>query len=297
MSRIAVTGASGFVGRALVRAQEALGNEVLEVVRRQAAGPDEVSWDPATGAIDHDRLAGIDAFVHLAGANVAAGRWTAARKRAIHESRGPATLRLCRSLAEASRPPVFLCASAIGLYGDRGDEELTEESPAGSGFLAEVVREWEAASEPLTEAGSRVARMRIGMVLGNGGALAKMRTPFRLGLGGRLGSGRQYISWIALADLVGIVQFLIEREDLSGAFLCTAPEPTTNAEFTKALGRVLRRPTLFPAPAFALRLLLGDLAEELLLGSQRCLPTRLAEAGYQYRYPALAAALAAAFEE
>ena len=297
MTTIAVTGASGFVGSALVRAQRALGNEVLRVVRGSRTAEDEAAWDPPTGEIDRDRFAQVDTVVHLAGANVAAGRWTSRRRRAIGDSRGPTTLRLCRALAGLPTPPTFICASAIGIYGDRGDEELTELSAPGGGFLADVAREWEAAAQPLADAGARVAHLRIGLVLGDGGALAKMSRPFRLGLGGRLGNGRQYVSWIALEDLTAIVQFLIERDDARGVFNCTAPEPVTNARFTTALGRLLRRPTVLPAPALALRLLLGAMADELLLASQRVRPARLLEHGFEFRLPDLDNALAAAWPD
>lgn len=294
MAVVAITGASGFVGTALAPALRAAGHEVRRVVRHPTAGPGQLRWDPDSGAIDPGAWAEVDVLVHLAGANIAAGRWTAARRRQIADSRGPATLRLCRTLAGLPRPPVLLGASAVGIYGDRGSEELTDVSAPGKGWLADVAREWEAGAKPLAAAGARVAHLRIGMVLGPGGALAKMRTPFRLGLGGRLGSGRQFVSWIALEDLVGVVLFLLARQDGRGPFCCTAPGPVTNADFTRALGRALHRPAVLPVPAPALRLLLGAMADEVLLASQRVLPARLLELGYRFRRPALEDALRAA---
>lgn len=290
MSVVAITGASGFVGRALTAHLRAGGHEVLRFVRGTPRTADELAWNPGTGAIDRAATR-VAAVVHLAGENIAAGRWTARRMRAIADSRGPATQRLACSLADLPHPPTLISASAVGYYGDRGDEPLDERSPAGQGFLADVTTAWERAAEPLRGAGARVVHLRIGLVLGPGGALAKMLPAFRLGLGGRLGSGRQYCSWIALADLCRIAELALQRTDLSGPLLCVAPTPVTNREFTATLGRVLRRPTLLAVPAFALRALFGGLADAALLSSQRATPRRLLELGYAFAHPDLEGAL------
>jgi uncharacterized protein (TIGR01777 family) len=296
MLSYAITGASGFVGSALVQRLRRDGHTVLRLVRGTATAGDTAAWDPATGAVDADRLAGIDAVVHLAGENVAGGRWTGSRMQRIHDSRIVGTANLCRALAALpQRPKVLVCASAIGFYGDRGDTELDERSAPGGGFLADVVRGWETATAAALHAGIRVVSLRIGLVLGpGGGALAKMLLPFRLGLGGRLGSGHQYVSWIALDDLVAAITFAAAHAGLAGAINATAPQPVTNREFTKALGRALHRPAVMPVPAFALRLLLGRFADEVLLSSQRVLPKRLLDAGFAFAQPQLAGALTAA---
>ncbi|MBM4061776.1 MAG: TIGR01777 family protein [Planctomycetes bacterium] len=287
--RIAITGASGFVGSATAAALAHEGHEVVRLVRGRAAGPGAASWDPATGAIDAAALGPIDAAVHLAGENVAAGGWSARRRAAIHESRGPATARLCASLAGLPhRPRVLVSASATGIYGDRGDELLDERSAPGRGFLAEVARAWEQGTEPAAAAGVRVVNLRIGMVLDpSGGALARLLLPFRLGLGGRLGRGRQWLGWIARQDLVAVIRTALADERLRGPVLAVAPEPVTNREFTQALARALRRPAWLPVPAFALRLLFGRMADELLLASQRAVPARLLETGFCFAAPAL----------
>ncbi len=291
--RIAITGASGFVGRTLARELAAAGHTVVPLVRAADPAPGACRWDPATGELDVRALGAPDAVVHLAGENVAGGRWSAARKQRIRASRGPATAALGAALLRLATPPgVLVSASAIGIYGDRGDEELDESSPAGRGFLGDVAREWEAATHPLRDAGVRVVNLRIGMVLEpSGGALAKMLPPFRLGLGGPLGSGMQWMSWITRSDLVAAIGLLLTNASLSGPVLAVAPNPVTNREFTQALGRVLRRPTFLPAPAFALRLLLGEMADALLLSSQRCLPRRLLGAGFRFADPQLEPAL------
>jgi uncharacterized protein (TIGR01777 family) len=292
--RIAVSGASGLVGSAFTCFMGAGGHQVDRLVRRPPrAGRREIHWDPAGGKIDRERLEGLDGLVHLAGENIASGRWSERKKRAIRDSRVDGTRHLCETLAKLSQPPrVLICASAIGYYGDRGEEELTESSPPGSGFLADVCREWESATEPASGAGIRVVNLRIGVVLsGRGGALKRMLAPFRLGLGGRLGNGRQFVSWISLDDLIGAIRFALVREDLRGPVNATAPEPVTNAELTRRLAAVLRRPAVFPAPAFALRLLLGEMGEALLLGSSRILPRRLEEAGFEFVHRDLESAL------
>jgi uncharacterized protein len=292
MATIAITGASGFVGTALRQRLMALGHDVRRFVRNDAATSDAIAWDPQTGRIDMAKARALDAIVHLAGENVAGGRWTAARKRAIRESRGPATEKLCRALAQLDKPPVLLSASATGLYGDRGDEALDERSAAGQGFLAEVATEWERGTEPLVQRGARVCLLRIGMVLGkDGGALKKMLPPFRMGLGGPIGSGKQWTSWIALDDLCAVIAFLLQNDAAKGPYLCVSPKPVTNRDFAKALGRVVHRPALLPAPAFALRLMFGEMADAVLLSSQRAMPRRLLEAGFRFEHEDLDDAL------
>ncbi|MBI2491181.1 MAG: TIGR01777 family protein [Candidatus Rokubacteria bacterium] len=295
---VAVTGSSGLVGSALLPELAARGHQALRVVRPQssAGGADTIRWDPAAGALDAAVLGGVEAVVHLAGASVAAGRWTLERKRRILESRTLPTRLLAETCARLPRPPrVLVSASATGYYGDRGDETLTEASAPGSGFLAEVCRAWEAATEPAAARGVRVVSLRIGIALSSrGGALAKMLPPFRLGLGGPIGSGRQWTSWIALDDLIGAILHSLTTESLRGPVNAVAPHPVTNREFSRALGRVLRRPALLPLPAFAARLLLGEMADELLLASARVLPARLVASGYAFEYPELPAALRAA---
>lgn len=294
--RIAISGASGFVGRALIAHLERSGHEVLRLVRGSASEPHGVRWQPDTGELDGRALGAVDAVVHLAGENVAGGRWTPARRAAIAASRGPTTERLARSLARLPVPPrTLISASATGIYGDCGDARLDERTPPGRGFLAEVAQAWEAATQPAASAGIRVVHLRIGMVLDqSGGALARMLLPFRLGLGGRLGSGQQWVSWIHRQDLVAAIAFLLGQESLRGPVLAVAPEPVTNREFTRALGRALRRPAVLPVPAFALRLLFGAMADELLLSSQRATPRALLTAGFQFAHPNLAEAFAAA---
>ena len=292
--RVAVSGSTGLVGSQVVASLSAAGHEVVRLVRRPPApGEKVVRWNPEKGEIDAAGLGGLDAVVHLAGENIASGRWTAARKAAIRDSRVNATRLLCETLAGLARPPkTLVCASAIGYYGDRGADVLTEESPPGTGYLAEVCREWEAASEPAARKGIRVVVLRIGVVLSaKGGALSRMLSPFRAGLGGVIGSGRQYVSWIALDDLVGIVLHALHSGELRGPVNAVAPVPVTNRELTEALGKVLSRPTLLPVPAFALRLAVGEMADALLLASTRVAPRRLEETGYRFRFPELREAL------
>ncbi len=294
--RIAVTGATGLLGTALVTALRAGGQRVTALVRRSPASQDEIAWDPRApgGGIAPGALDGLDAVIHLAGAGVADHRWTPAYQEEIRASRVMGTRALAAALAAAGpRPAVLLAGSAIGWYGDTGGREVDESAPAGAGFLADVVREWEAAAQPAAEAGIRVVNMRTGIVLTRqGGVLARMLPPFRLGLGSRLGSGRQMMSWIALADYLGAVQFLLARADISGPVNLTAPHPASNAEFTAALAAALNRPALLSVPAPALRLALGGVTSDLL-SSARVLPRRLTEAGYQFQFPDLPAALAA----
>jgi uncharacterized protein (TIGR01777 family) len=290
--RIAVTGASGLIGGALVPALAAQGHEVLRLVRREARAAGEVRWDPATGSIDRPSLEGLDSVVHLAGENIAAGRWTQTRKARLRSSRVGPTRLLAETLATLERKPrVLVSASAIGCYGDRGDSWLTEKEPPADDFLGRLSVEWEASAGPAAQAGIRVVHPRTGIVLSpSGGALAKMLPPFRLGLGGVLGSGAQFFSWIALDDVVGAIGHLLERGDLAGPVNVVAPVPVTNAEFTKTLGRVLGRPTVLPVPAVALRLALGEMADAVL-ASARVRPERLVATGYRFRFPELEDAL------
>lgn len=292
--RILMTGSSGLVGNSLMPFLTTGGHSVVRLVRRAAPLAENiVSWDPSAGRIDAAGLEGCDAVVHLAGESIAARRWSAKQKDLISSSRVAGTRLLCESLARLAKPPqVLVSASAIGFYGDRGDSPMTEESAPGAGFLSEVCQEWEAATEPAARAGIRVVNLRIGIVLSPaGGALKKMLTPFRLGVAGKMGSGRQYMSWIALDDVIGAIHHAIMAPEVRGPVNATAPNPVTNYEFTKTLGRVLRRPTIFPMPAFAARLAFGEMADALLLASTRVEPARLLAAGYRFRFPNLEDAL------
>ena len=296
--RVIVTGSTGMIGRALVRSLLSEGHQVTQLVRGaaqefSAPGTAAVRWDPSEGFIQREALEGHDGAVHLAGEPVGEGKWTDEKKRRIRESREKGTRLLAETLASLERKPrVLVSASAVGCYGDRGDELLTEESAPGNDFLSQVCREWEAATLPAAEAGVRVVNIRIGIVLsGEGGALKKMLTPFKLGAGGRLGSGRQYMSWIALDDVLGVIKHALADERLRGPVNTVAPAPVRNAEFTKALGRVLGRPTVLPMPAFAVRLAFGEMGEALLLAGQRVVPKRLEETGYRFAYPDLEGAL------
>ena len=292
--KVAVTGASGLVGSALVPFLTTGGHEVIRLVRRGPRGEGEVRWDPARGEIDAASLEGIDAVVHLSGENIAGGRWTEARKVRLRDSRVESTHLLARTLAALNRPPrVLASTSAIGIYGSRGDEWLSEATPPGSDFLAGLGVEWEAAAEPAREAGIRVVHPRLGLVLSPaGGALGKMLPPFRAGLGGVVGPGTQYMSWVALDDVLGALHHALVTETMVGPFNLVAPEPATNREFTKTLGRVLGRPTVAPAPAFALRLALGaEMADSTLLASSRVRPDLLRESGFTFRFPRLEGAL------
>jgi len=291
--RVLVSGASGLVGSALTAFLTTGGHTVLRLVRSKTAdGISEIYWNPS-GVVDTSNLDGLDAVVHLAGENLAEGQWTDEKKQRIRESRVGGTRLLSETLACLPRPPkALVCASAVGYYGDRGDEALTEDSGPGSGFLAEVCREWELASEVASKNGIRVVNLRLGMVLTPaGGALAKMLPPFRFGLGGRLSSGNQYMSWISLEDVVGAIYHAVVTENLSGAVNGVAPHPVTNAEFTTTLGRVLRRPTVFSVPVSALRRTFGEMADALLLASTRAEPAALAASGYRFRHRELEIAL------
>ena len=290
---ILITGSSGLIGSALVPFLATGGHQVTRLVRSQPRGQEmAMRWDPEAGILDAKSLEGVDAVVHLAGENIAE-RWSPEKKTRIHDSRVKGTRLLSDTLARLERSPkVLVCASAIGYYGDRGEEVLTEINPAGRGFLAEVCQAWEEAAEPARQKGIRVVSLRFGMVLSSaGGALAKMLPPFRLGLGGALGSGRQYVSWIAIDDAVGAIQHALTTETLQGPANTVAPQAVTNQEFTKVLGKVLGRPTVLPMPAFAARLMFGEMADELLLASARVEPAKLLSTGYAFRYPDLEAAL------
>lgn len=291
--RVAISAASGLIGSALASSLAADGNEVLALVRREPATAAEIGWDPAGQGLDPARLTGVDAVVHLSGAPIASGRWTPARKAEIRASRIGSTATLARAMAGAGPAPrTLVCASATGYYGDTGDRVTDETSPQGTGFLADLVRDWEAAADPAREAGIRVTHARSGVVLSrDGGMLARLLPPFRLGLGAKVGSGRQYFSWISLADEVRAIRFLLQEAKTEGAYNLTAPEPVTNSEFTRALAAALHRPALLALPTPALRAALGEVAGELL-GSQRVIPARLAAAGFDFEHPAIAAALA-----
>ncbi|HEU4390113.1 MAG TPA: TIGR01777 family oxidoreductase [Blastocatellia bacterium] len=298
--RIAVTGASGLIGSALVSFLAANDHDCTRLVRSSPSGPLEARWDPATGQIEPAAaIEGLDAVVNLAGEPIAEGRWTTAKKSRIRESRVGGTRRLAEALLRLDRPPrILVAASAIGFYGDRGDEVLTEDSAPGTGFLADACRDWEKAAQPAVDAGIRVVHLRIGLVLSNsGGALPRMLLPFRMGVGGRIGSGKQYMSWIALDDLVGVAYYVLTDDAARGPINAVSPNPVTNLEFTKALGKALSRPTVFPLPGFAARLALGEMADELLLASQRVKPARLISSRFQFKLPEIESALRSVLSE
>jgi uncharacterized protein len=286
--RILVSGSHGLVGKALISSLRSDSHEIVRLVRGKPSGANEIEWHPNEGSLDPTALEGIDAVVHLAGESIASGRWTEEKKRAIRDSRVKGTSLLSEALAQLSRPPsVFLSASAIGYYGDRGDELLTEKSAPGDDFLANVCVEWENATIPAIEKGIRTVHARFGIILdANEGALGKMLTPFRMGIGGRIGDGKQWMSWIDIEDVVNGLKFLIEGS-VSGPVNFVAPNPVTNAEFTKTLGRVLSKPTLFPLPAFGARLAFGEMADALLLSSARVKSDVL----QHFAYPTLESAL------
>jgi uncharacterized protein len=291
--KILISGSTGLVGSALVPTFQSSGHDVVRLVRSSNSGAGSIAWNPMSGQLSAANLEGIDAAVHLAGENIAARRWTPAQKTLIRESRVAGTRLLAETLAKLKEPPkTLVCASAIGFYGDRSDQRLNEDSPPGTGFLADTCREWEAAAKPAADRGIRVVHLRTGIVLASqGGALAKMLTPFRLGIAGIIGDGQQYMSWISLDDLVAVISFALSSQTLRGPVNAVAPNPVTNHEFTKTLGRVLRRPTVFPMPAFAARLAFGEMADGLLLASARVEPKRLVEAGFRFRFPELEGAL------
>ncbi len=293
--KILVTGFTGLIGSKLVQALQSAGHEVLGLSRRTGHKQlRTVQWDPMAGQLNPADLEGLEAVVHLAGETIV-GRWTAAKKARILNSRKQGTQLLCETLAKLNKPPrVLVSASAIGYYGDRGAEMLREESTPGTGFLADTSVAWEYATTPAAQQGIRVVRARIGVVLSKeGGALAKMLLPFQLGVGGVMGNGKQYWSWIALEDVIGALQFALMTESLHGPVNLVAPQAVTNREFTKTLGRVLKRPTVFPLPAFAARLVLGEMADALLLSSARIAPAKLVTNGYSFKHGELEGALRA----
>ncbi len=295
--RIAVSAASGLIGTALVRELAGGGADVVRLVRRPPRSSAEIRWQPEapSAGLDPGALAGVNAVIHLSGAPVAARRWTPARKAVLRSSRIESTRNLATAIAASEpQPDVLITASAIGYYGETGDRAVDESAPPGAGFLAELVRDWEAATAPAAEAGIRVVNLRSGLVLSrSGGLLGQLLPPFRLGFGARVGSGRQYMSWISLADEISAIRFLLASGDARGAYNLTAPEPVTNAEFTRSLAHVLRRPALLTLPSPALRVALGEVSHELL-GSLRVTPARLQAAGFSFAHPDITTALRAA---
>ncbi len=285
--KILVTGSHGLVGSALVPTLANAGHTVIRMVRPpMKPGEKEILWNPQTGFVEKEKLEGFDAVVHLAGENISTGRWTAGKKARIRDSRVKGTQLLAKTLAGLKhKPKILASASAIGFYGNRGTEVMSERNSPGSGFLAGVCVEWEAATEPARQAGINVVHLRFGVILSSkGGALAKMLPPFKLGLGGKVGSGFQYMSWISITDVVGAVMHVLKSKELSGPLNIVSQQPVTNLEFTKALGRVLSRPTVFPLPAFAARLAFGEMANELLLSSTGVIPSRLIRSGFTLQH-------------
>lgn len=304
--RILVSGSTGFLGTALLEALQGQRHAIARLVRpgtpqknAAGAGAQDIAWDPVAGQFGAAAAEGADALIHLAGASIADGRWNASRKQLLRTSRIDATRQLIAALAKMQRPPrVIVAASAIGYYGNRGDETLTEASAPGNDFLAELCREWEAETARGASFGARVVSLRFGIILAaHGGALSRMALPFKLGAGGRLGDGRQWMSWVTLAEVIGIVQFALANSSLSGPVNAVAPNPVRNSEFTSVLAKTLHRPAIFPAPAFALRLALGEMADSLLLVSQKVDPSKLTESGYRFQQPVLAGALAEIFRK
>jgi uncharacterized protein (TIGR01777 family) len=291
--KILVSGSHGLVGKALIRSLTSDGHDVVRLVRGKPSTATEIEWHPNEGRLDASALEDLDAVVHLAGESIATGRWSDEKKRAIRDSRVKGTALLSEALARLTRPPsVFVSASAIGYYGNRGDELLTETSAPGKDFLSDVCVEWEQATQPAVEKGIRTVHARFGIILdANEGALAKMLTPFRMGIGGRIGNGKQWMSWIAIEDVVNGLRFLIQDQSISGPVNFVAPNAVTNAEFTKVLGRVLSKPTLFPVPVFGVRLAFGEMADALLLSSQRVDPRVMKQKGFVFRWAMLEEAL------
>lgn len=293
--RILITGATGLVGKALAASLREKGFDLLLASRSEPTTSEWIKWDPEAGFADNDlqRLEGLDAAVHLAGETVSGLRWTEDKKKAIRNSRVNGTRSMIETFAKFQKKPrAFITASAIGFYGDRGEEELTETSAAGDNFLSDVCREWEAESRRAEDLGIRTVLLRTGIVLSkNGGALAAMLLPFKMGVGGVVGSGEQWMSWISLDDMIGVIEFAIENENLRGAVNVTSPNPAKNAEFTRTLGEVLYRPTILPLPGFAVNLVFGEMGDALLLASSRVLPKRLLAAGYEFKYPDLKKAI------
>ncbi len=298
--KILITGASGLIGKALHTSFEEKGYEMLLGSRSEPKDDGHIRWNMDTGFADEDLpgIEGMDAVIHLAGENVSGLRWTEEKKKAIRDSRVFGTRTIIEAFARLEKKPkVFITGSAIGFYGDRGDDEMTETSSAGQTFLAEVCREWEAESRRAEDMGIRTVLLRTGIVLSkDGGALATMLTPFKLGVGGVVGSGKQWMSWVSLDDVIAIINFALDNESLRGAVNVVAPNPVTNEEFTKTLGSVLYRPTFFPLPEFAVNLVFGEMGDALLLDSTRVIPKRLNDAGFEFKYTQLKAALEHAVE-
>ncbi|ODS30722.1 MAG: Epimerase family protein [Candidatus Scalindua rubra] len=290
--KVAVSGTSGLIGSSLVSFLSKKDITVSKILHEDLIN-NEIAWKPEKGDWDSAFTDGIDGIVHLAGENIAAGKWTKEKKEKIRSSRIEGTKRLCEHVLKLSSPPsVFICASAVGFYGDRGAEILNEDSSRGSGFLSDVCIGWEGATNTISNAGIRVVNVRFGMVLSNaGGALAKMLTPFKMGMGGKIGSGKQYMSWVAIDDVTRAIYHALITDSLKGPVNVTSPNPVTNKEFTKTLGRVLKRPTIMPMPAIGARLAFGEMANELLLASTRVEPKKLLDAGYHFQYPELEDAL------
>ena len=291
--KVLVTGATGLVGKELVPFLSKQGHDVFRLTRGKASEAHDIIWDPANNQLPKGRIEGSEVIVHLAGENIAGKRWNPRVKEELRRSRVEGTKLLCETITKLDKlPKTLICASAIGFYGDRGSEMLNETSSKGKGFLSDLCSDWEAACEPARSKGIRVINLRIGVILSaKGGALQKMLTPFKMGGGGVVGSGNQYWSWITIDDLVGIINFCITNEKLSGIVNATVPCPVTNYEFTKTLGSVLHRPTIIPMPGIVARIALGEMANELLLASARVMPNRLSEAGYRFQYASLEPAL------
>lgn len=290
--KVLISGSSGLVGSALCQRLEAEpDSEIVRLVRKQSPDTQQTSvvWNPAEGQLEPQAFDGVDVVVHLGGVNIAGKRWSPEVKQKIFNSRFQSTSLLASQLATLEqKPSVFLCASAVGFYGDRGEERLDESSPRGEGFLADVCQAWEQATQPAKDAGIRVVNMRFGMILDRkGGALGQMLTPFKMGVGGRLGSGKQYWSWIALPDVINALQFCLNHSELAGPVNFVAPDEVTNLEFTKTLGKVLSRPTCLPVPAWGVKTAFGEMGQELMLTSARVIPKKLSEAGFQFQYPQL----------
>ena len=298
--KVLITGASGLIGTALQRWFKEKGYEMLLASRSEAKDDQHIQWSADTGFADEDipRLEGLDSVIHLAGENISGLRWTEEKKKAIRDSRVFGTRSMIETFDKLKKKPkVFIAGSAMGFYGDRGSDEMTESSAAGKTFLSEVCKEWEAESRRAEDLGIRTVLLRTGIVLSkDGGALATMMTPFKLGIGGVIGSGEQWMSWISLDDVVGVINYALENENVRGAVNNTAPNPVTNEEFTKTLGGVLYRPTFIPLPEFAVHMVFGEMGDALLLDSTRVIPKRLLDAGYKFKYPDLKAALAHAIE-
>ena len=291
--KVLITGSSGLFGSALIPVLQSEGHSIKRLVRSETASIDIIRWDPENGKLDPAALEGLDAVVNLAGESISEGRWTATKKARIRSSRVKGTTLLAQTLAQLSQPPrVLVSSSAIGYYGDRGNDFLREDSGPGTGFLPDVCKEWEAATKPAEEKGIRVVILRTGIGLSTkGGALAKMLVPFKMGVGGKIGSGRQYFSWIDLSDMIQVIRLALITDTLIGAVNAVSPNPVTNLVFTKTLGAVLHRPTLFPIPTPAARIAFGEMADGLLLASARVEPAKLIAAGYEFRYPDLEGSL------